>query len=141
MWPYMLTRRVQPGPLIGVALEVLNRPPNDLRALGPRNQPNAGTLDDRDRLRLQRFLTNVRCASLLGRARKLLTRPGCDRVLTLDRTGKPTGTPRPVKKLSAVGASGLNFNLRDGGTQTVADFFRTARNQPLKYPHLICVEV
>jgi hypothetical protein len=51
---------MQPGPLIGVALEFLGRPPNDVRGLGPRNQTNPGTLDDRDRLRLQRFLSGVR---------------------------------------------------------------------------------
>jgi eukaryotic translation initiation factor 2C len=112
-----------------------------MRALGPRNQKNPGTLDDRDRLRLQRFLAGVRCARLLRRVRRALTRRRCDRVLTLDRTGKPTGTPRPVKKLSALGASQVSFNLREGGTQTVADFFQTARNQPLRFPHLICAEV
>jgi hypothetical protein len=49
---------VQPGPLIGVALEFLGRNPQDVRALGPVSA--GGNLSERDRLRLQRFLGTCR---------------------------------------------------------------------------------
>jgi eukaryotic translation initiation factor 2C len=62
-------------------------------------------------------------------------------VQQLDASGKPTGTPRTVKKLSSAGASNLTFTLRDGGTRTVAAYFQQARNRALQFPHILCVEV
>lgn len=107
-----------PGPLIDLALAVLGQgSPN---ALAPRKG-----LPDRERIRLQRFIT-----------------PGLKITTTYDQRD-PNQAPRPrgIKKLSKVGAQDLTFELTGGQTTTVADYFRGKLNRPLRFPDVICVEV
>src|SRR5258708_26876882 len=109
-----------PGPLIGLALAVLGRPPNNPNALAP-----SQGLPDRERLRLQRFIT-----------------PGLKITTAYDQRD-PNQAPRPrgVKKLSKAGARDLTFELAAGQTTNVADYFRQKLNRPLRFPDIICVEV
>jgi eukaryotic translation initiation factor 2C len=44
-----------------------------------------------------------------------------------------------VKKLSTAGASSLTFQMREGQTMTVADYFKNTQNKPLQFPEVICV--
>lgn len=110
----------KPGPLIGLCLEFLGRGMNNPNILAPKKG-----LPDRERIRLQRFISGVR-------------------VLTMNagETSQSSRTPRVVKKLSSGGAADLTFTMREGGSLTVAEYFRRAQNnQPLRYPDLLCVEV
>ncbi|KAF9009003.1 argonaute-like protein [Cyathus striatus] len=107
----------KPGSLLNLCLSFINK--QDPNALAPiRGFP------DRERLRLQRFISGIRV---------LTSHPGPG--------GKVVKTPRIVKKLTAAAANKLTFTLREGGSMTVADYFRTTQNRPLKYPDVICVEV
>jgi eukaryotic translation initiation factor 2C len=109
-----------PGPLIDLALAVLGRPGNP-NALAPRQG-----LPDRERIRLQRFITGIKITTAHGQR---------------DRGGQ-TPRPRVVKRLSKEGARDLTFELGDGGQQTtVADYFRGVLTRPLRFPDVICVEV
>ena len=83
---------------------------------GPPILPKTG-ISDGHRLSLQRFITGIRI-----------------RV-------KQTGPERVVKKLSTVGARSLTFKLREGGSMTVADYFKKTYNTPLQEPDSLCVEV
>ncbi|KAF9065094.1 hypothetical protein BDP27DRAFT_1332495 [Rhodocollybia butyracea] len=103
----------KPGPLIGLALDFFGRSnPNDLA-------PARG-LPDRERLRLQRFITGIR-------------------VLTPTPDGRQI--TRIIKKLSPAGAGALSFKLKEGGSMTVADYFKNVIRSPLKYPEVLCVEI
>ncbi|KAH9006800.1 argonaute-like protein [Lactarius hatsudake] len=108
-----------PGPLIDVALAILGRPGNP-NALAPRQG-----LPDRERIRIQRFIT-----------------PGLKITTSYDQRD-PNQAPRPrgVKRLSKEGARDLTFELTGGQTTTVADYFRQKLNRPLRFPDVICVEV
>ncbi|KAH9062679.1 argonaute-like protein [Lactarius vividus] len=108
-----------PGPLIDVALAILGRPGNP-NALAPRQ----GLLES-ERIRLQRFIT-----------------PGLKITTTYDQRD-PNQAPRPrgVRRLSREGAQDLTFELTDGQTTTVADYFRQKLNRPLRFPDVICVEL
>ncbi|KAI9448012.1 Piwi-domain-containing protein [Lactarius indigo] len=108
-----------PGPLIDVALAILGRPGNP-NALAPRQG-----LPDRERIRLQRFIT-----------------PGLKVTTTYDQQD-PNQVPRlrGVKKLSKEGARDLTFELTGGQTTTVADYFQIVLNRPLHFPDAICVEL
>jgi eukaryotic translation initiation factor 2C len=100
------------GPLIQLCLEYLND--RDVSRL------SQGRLQDRDRISLQRFLTNLRVST--------------------NHSGR-TQT-RVIRKLTQQGANAVMFTMRDGGPSiSVADYFRRELNKPLKYPNLICVEV
>lgn len=81
-------------------------------------------LPDRERLRLQRFLSGIRVTTS-----------------HVDPSGKGAGTPRVIRKLSEKGAQDVRFALRDGGQKTVAAYFTETYNTPLKYPDMLCVEV
>jgi eukaryotic translation initiation factor 2C len=107
-----------PGPLIDLALAVLDQgSPN---ALAPRQG-----LPDRERIRLQKFIT-----------------PGLKITTTYDlRDPNQAPRPRGVKKLSKAGARDLTFELTGGQTTTVADYFRQKLNRPLRFPDVLCVEV
>ncbi|KAF8897601.1 argonaute-like protein [Infundibulicybe gibba] len=105
------------GTLIQLCLDFLKK--QDVSALAPRRG-----LPDRERLRLQRFISGVRV---------LTTQTGED--------GTRFKIPRVVKKVSAAGASGLTFTMREGGSMNVAEYFRRVQARPLQYPDLICVEV
>ncbi|KAF8889797.1 argonaute-like protein [Infundibulicybe gibba] len=101
----------KPGPLIDLCLEVLGRP-------GGPNLLQGRSIPDRERLRLQRFLAGVRIT-----------------------TPHTPGAARVLKKITAEGANTLTFEMRDVGTITVADYFRTQVNRPLRFPNLVCAEV
>lgn len=91
----------------------------DPNALAPRRG-----LPDRERVKLQRFLTGIR----------VFTRnPNTGQ---MDRS-----RGRIVKRLSNAGANDLTFSLREGGQMTVAQYFARTYKRPLTYPDVICVEV
>lgn len=102
------------GTLIELCLDFLGlRDPNMLA-------PARG-FPERERLRLQRFITGVKVTTTLAAGQNK--------------------SPRAVKKLSSAGARQLSFKLREGGTITVADYFQKTYNRRLQYPDLLCVEV
>ena len=104
------------GPLIQLCLEYLDdgsHHSQDPNRLTPRR------LNDRERISLQRFLTNLQV------------------LITYD-SGR---APRPIQKLTPQGADTAMFTMRQGQSISVANYFRQELNKPLKYPQLICVEV
>lgn len=105
------------GPLLSLCLEYVNR--NDPNFLAP-----SRGFPDRERLRLQRFISGIRV---------ITTHPGPD--------GTIQQTPRVVKKLSTAGANALNFTMREGGSMSVAEYFFRTQNRQLRFPDVICVEV
>lgn len=106
----------KPGNLLELCKEFIGRP--DPNALAPKRG-----FPDRERIRLQRFLTGIR----------IITRtPG---------GGQASPAPRVIKRLSTAGAADLTFTMREGGTLTVADYFRQTYNRALTYPDVLCVEV
>lgn len=108
------------GPLIQLCLEYLKLPGNETKRLTPQRRPNDGGLSDRDRLSLQRFVTNLRVSTSYGGHTKALT----------------------IKKLTREGANASMFTKREGGPSiSVANYFRNELNRPLKFPDLICIEV
>lgn len=110
----------KPGPLLSLCLEFLGRGMNNPNMLAPKKG-----FPDRERIRLQRFISGIR-------------------ILTTHtmQSGQPNRTPRVIKKLSSAGASDLSFTMREGGTLTVAEYFRRAQNNhPLKFPDILCIEV
>lgn len=106
------------GPLLELCKEFINR--QDPNALAPRRG-----FPDRERVKLQRFLTGIRIFTKNPKTGQT------------DRTGRP----RIVKKLSAAGANDLTFSLREGGQMTVAQYFRNTYGRPLAFPDVLCVEV
>jgi eukaryotic translation initiation factor 2C len=80
--------------------------------------------NDRDRLKLQRFISGIRI-----------------RTKHTEQAGKDPRPPRVVKKMTHVGANKLTFTMREGGQMTVAEYFRRTQNKPLRFPELPCVEV
>jgi eukaryotic translation initiation factor 2C len=107
----------KPGTLLNLCLEFFGK--KDPNALAP-----SRGFPDRERLRLQRFISNIR-------------------ILTnyTEPSGRVRKTPRVVKKLSQAGASNLSFTLRDGTKMTVAEYFRKTQPRPLQFPDVICAEV
>ncbi|TFK75842.1 argonaute-like protein [Pluteus cervinus] len=103
----------RPGPLLELCREFLGI--GDPAALSPNNG-----LSDRERLRLQRFLLGIR----------VWTSP----------EDKAREKARTLKKLSSKGANQLDFEMREGGKMTVAQYFRQ-QNRVLRYPNVICIEV
>ncbi|KAN0097521.1 Piwi domain containing protein [Tylopilus felleus] len=106
----------KPGPLLDLCLDFLGRP-GQHNILSPRRN-----MPDRERIRLQRFVTGIR-------------------IMTAYSGERVRKTPRVVKKLSSAGASDLSFTMRDGTTMTVAQYFQRLLNRPLRFPDNICVEV
>ncbi|KAI0005035.1 argonaute-like protein [Russula compacta] len=107
------------GQLIDLALAVLGRPGNP-NALAPRQG-----LPDRERIRLQRFIANIKITTSHGQR----------------EPGRQGPRPRVVKKLSKEGARDLTFELGNGQTTTVADYFRGVLGRPLRFPDVICAEL
>ncbi|KAF9247291.1 argonaute-like protein [Melanogaster broomeanus] len=106
----------KPGPLLDLCLDFLGRP-GQHNILSPRRG-----MPDRERIRLQRFVSGVR-------------------IMTTYSGERVRKTPRVIKKLSNAGASDLSFSMRDGTTMTVAQYFQRLLNRPLRFPDNICVEV
>ena len=105
----------KPGKLIDVALDFLGRSgqPN---ALSPRHR-----FPERERMRLQHFLSGIK--------------------ITTPYSPHHRGRTRLVKKLTRLGAREQSFEVGEGETMTVAEFFRVQHNISLVYPDVICVEV
>jgi len=101
------------GPLINLCLEYLDVRDKDPNWLSPNR------LNDRDRIFLQRFVTGLQVSTNYG-----------------GRT-----QTRGVRKLTPQGANAIIFTMRQGGSISVADYFRNELNRPLRYPGLICIEV
>lgn len=106
----------KPGSLIDLALAVLGKPGNP-SALAPRQG-----LPDRERVRLQRFISGLKITTSHG-----------------PRNGQRP-RPRVIKRLSKDGARDLTFDL-NGQQTTVAEYFRSILPRPLRYPDVICIEV
>lgn len=107
----------KPGSLLKLCLEFVAK--SDPNALAP-----SRGFPDRERLRLQRFISNLR----------IITNHA-------DQTGRVRRTPRVVKKVTTAGANQITFELREGGQMTVAEYFRRVQNRPLQFPDVVCVEV
>ena len=106
------------GPLIEVALEHIGA--QDVRALA---QAPQGTLNDRQRWMLQRFLAGLR-------------------VTVLQANGQRGRVPRTIKGVTNVSATHHMFTPRGGGApRSVAQYFAQTNNRPLRYPNIICVVV
>jgi eukaryotic translation initiation factor 2C len=104
----------QPGDLISLCLDFL----------GKSRQPHALTaskLPDRERVRLQNFLKGIK-------------------ITTPYRTHNPD-RKRLVKRLTRESARDRRFDIGDGNTITVMQYFNTQLNIQLHFPDLICVEV
>ncbi|KAG6827800.1 hypothetical protein H0H92_010435 [Tricholoma furcatifolium] len=104
------------GRLPDLCLEFLGQAGKNPSVLAP-----ARGFPDRERLRLQRFLSGLK-------------------ITTAHTPGTRPNVPRVIKKLTAAGADGLHFNF-NGTMKSVADYFRTEKNRPLQFPGVICVEV
>jgi eukaryotic translation initiation factor 2C len=103
----------RPGPLIGLFMEYFKK--NDPSAFSPKRG-----LPDRDRIRLQKFVSGMRVKT---------THTGRDRTVV-------------IKKLSTTGASNTMFTMRDNPQAiSVANYFRLHANLTLKFPDNICIEV
>jgi len=108
-----------PGELIDLALAVIGRPGNP-NALAPRQG-----FPDRERVRLQRFISGIKITTSHGQR----------------DAGRQNQRPRVVKALRKTGAKDLTFELGNGQTTTVADYFRGVLGRPLRFPEVICAEV
>ncbi|KAI0702894.1 argonaute-like protein [Cytidiella melzeri] len=102
----------RPGSLIELMLDFLGRPLDRPMLLAP-----SKGFPEREHSRVQRFLHGAK-------------------IKTSD-----SGSPRSINKLSKTGANNLRFQLRDGPTLTVAQYFMQTYNRTLKYPDLPCVEL
>jgi eukaryotic translation initiation factor 2C len=105
----------KPGRLIDLALEFLGRS-GQPDALAPRHR-----FPERERMRLQHFLSGI----------KVMT----------PYSPHHQGRPRIVKKLTRLGAREQSFEVDDGETMTIAEFYRARYNISLVYPDVICVEL
>jgi eukaryotic translation initiation factor 2C len=102
----------RPGRLIDLALEFLGysgRP----NALAPRLG-----FPDRERLRLQHFITGLK--------------------VTTPYRSRERDRRRLVKKVTREGAQDRTFEIGDGRIMTVAEYFQ---DQFLQFPDMVCVEV
>ncbi|RDX40439.1 argonaute-like protein, partial [Lentinus brumalis] len=109
----------KPGSMLDVALDFLGRQ-RDPNLLAP-----SRGFPDRERLRLQRFLSGVRV---------LVQIPG------QSPSGPALRYPRPVAKLTPVGSSQLSFTNREGVMLTVAQYFQSVHNYNVRFPDVVCVE-
>ncbi|VDC01533.1 unnamed protein product [Peniophora sp. CBMAI 1063] len=107
------------GPLLTLCLEVLGRGMQNVNVLSPSHG-----LPDRERLRVQRFIQNV----------KIITKHG---------KPHPSGRnpPRVVRRLTKEGARRLSFTPENGASMTVAQYFQGVLNRPLQYPDIVCAEL
>jgi eukaryotic translation initiation factor 2C len=106
----------KPGFLLQLCIEHLNVANGNPGSLSPNARP---PFPDRERVRLQRFISGMR--------------------ITTSYTGSTKTFV--IKRVTAEGASGIIFPLRDGGSISVADYFKKHLNYTLKFPHVVCVEV
>ncbi|KAJ3888986.1 argonaute-like protein [Lentinula edodes] len=107
----------KPGPLIGVALEIVSNARNP----DPNLLSTDRGLPDRIFKDLERFLKNVRVSVQPATAR---SPPKVHTISTLTREG----------------AQGITFNTRDGTPTTVASYFHNLSGRALRYPDIICAK-
>ena len=112
----------KPGSMIDIALDFLGCRPRNPNFLAPK-----GGLPERERLRLQRFLSGVRV---------VVRTPNQDSTIPAH-----CGKPRSVVKLTHAGANDVSFKNREGDIVTVAQYFQSVRHYTLRFPDIICVEV
>ncbi|CUA66950.1 Protein argonaute-2 [Rhizoctonia solani] len=104
-----------PGPMIGVCQQILtNNSPNSL-------VPGQG-LSDRDRIKLQRFLANVRFVTTHD-----------------ERNGPGTSKPKVLRRISSQSANNRMFTNSEGNEMSVAQYFQS-RGTNLVYPNYVCIE-
>src|SRR6266478_3261564 len=104
----------EPGDLIPLCLRFFGKKSDQPKALSSHELP------DRQRLRLQQFITGIK-------------------VTTPYRTHE-RNRQRLVKRLTRESARDRRFDIGDGQTMTVMEYF-TQLNIRLQFPNLICVEV
>ncbi|KAJ3570209.1 hypothetical protein NP233_g4554 [Leucocoprinus birnbaumii] len=102
------------GPLIDLCLKHLRANPRDFSTLIPKP---AGRLQDRDRLKLQRFTHGLR-------------------ITVASTTGRSSA--RVVRKFSSRGA---DQELLPDKTKTVAQYYSELLGRPLQHRQMICVQV
>lgn len=103
-----------PGPMIDVCRTILgNNNPNAL-------VPGQG-LSERDRMRLQAFLSGVRFITTHR-----------------DRSGRANTKPKTLKKITNRSAADYQFEL-DGQQTSVAQYFRSLGTN-VQYPNYVCIE-
>ncbi|CAE6432983.1 unnamed protein product, partial [Rhizoctonia solani] len=101
--------------MIGVCQQILhNNSPNSL-------VPGQG-LSDRDRLKLQRFLSGVRFVTTHQ-----------------EKNGTISNKPKVVKKVTAQSANNLKFTNSEGKEISVTQYFQTLGTK-LTYPAYVCIE-
>jgi eukaryotic translation initiation factor 2C len=102
----------RPGPLISLFMEYSKK--DKPFAFSPKHG-----FSDRDRIRLQKFVSNMRVKT---------AHSGRDRMVV-------------IKKLSNSGASNTMFTMRDKNQAiSITDYFRLHANIKLKFPDNICIE-
>ncbi|KAM5537544.1 hypothetical protein V8D89_008789 [Ganoderma adspersum] len=109
----------KPGRLIDVALGAIDMTPRDPLGVSP-----ARGLPERERIRLQRFLSGVQIHVVI---------PG--------RPSAELRPPQAIKRLTKVGADQYSFTMRGGETITVSQYFEKTHNYRLQFPDIVCVEV
>jgi len=104
-----------PGPMIDVCRQILhNNSPNGL-------VPGQG-LSDRDRLKLQRFLTGVRFTTTHK-----------------EKSGRVSTKPKVLKKITNLSAANYKFDGSDGKQTNVAQYFRSL-GTAVQFPNYVCIE-
>ena len=108
------------GPLLNVCLAFLGyRQPQDLNP-GQR-------FGERERLRLSRFISNVRVNVQALKPAK-------------PQTSRSNRRPRVVRGITKGTAAGISFD-RNGQQITIAQYYQEVYNCRLKYPNIVCAEV
>ncbi|KAL0569729.1 hypothetical protein V5O48_012227, partial [Marasmius crinis-equi] len=111
----------QKGPLFDLCLGYLEAPrtaANSPLALSPSHG-----LPDRQRIRLQRFISGIR-------------------VQVTTSSKSPGKNPKiiTIAKLTTLSARDYTFTQRNGEKTTVADYFKQTYNRNLQYPDVICAQ-
>ncbi|RDX47695.1 argonaute-like protein [Lentinus brumalis] len=110
----------KPGSVLDLALDFLGGPRNPNRLAPSHGFP------ERERLRLQRFLSGLRVLVHLPAEQA--------------RGGATSRNPRPVAKLTIAGANQLSFTNREGVTLTVRQYFQSVHNVTLRFPDVVCIQ-
>ena len=103
-----------PGNVISLCLDFLSKS-------GQPHALNAGRIPDRVRVRLQNFLKGIK-------------------ITTPYHTHNPN-RQRLVKRLTRESARDRRFEVGDGHTMSVLEYFHNQLNIRLQFPDMICVEV
>ncbi|KAG7100186.1 hypothetical protein E1B28_001963 [Marasmius oreades] len=108
----------QEGPLMNTCLAYLPPPTRNstINANDPMRLAPSRGFPDRERLRLQRFISGIRVKVAGSRSEKIVS----------------------IVKLSPLSAKDFTFSKRDGTVVSVADYFRQTYNRALRFPDVIC---